>query len=151
MDNMKFTQSTLQGFINRLITSYRTIIPVVVVPIVLSIVLKLNGQPLPKEMVTILLLVPIFVTLWLMVFNSGTNKLQACELTLNERFISVSKYGEKSELNWNDITKLTISKFVGNHVILSSNSEQELMFDYFAFSKKQRDQIISYIKSKITN
>lgn len=147
---MKFTQSTLQGCINRLITYYRTIITVVVVPILFSIVLKLNDQPLPKEMVTILLLVPILVTLWLIVFNSGSNKLQACELTLNEQFISVSKYGEKSELNWNDVTKLTISKILGNHVILSSNSDQKLVFDYFAFSRNQRNQIISYIRSKLT-
>ncbi|MDH5433600.1 MAG: hypothetical protein OEY19_06610 [Gammaproteobacteria bacterium] len=148
MENITFIQSNLQGFVNRLINSYRLIIITVTIPILLTLIFELKNKPGLIEL-QILIWLPVMITMWLIFFNSGSNKLQACELIMNNEFISVSKYGETTLLRWNEITRFTVSKYINNKVTLLSDTNKMMEFDYYAFGIKQRSRILKYITLKL--
>ena len=103
------------------------------------------------ELIVMAFIMPLLFTLWLMVFNTGAGKVIEHGLAINEQEITYIHYGNNKSVSWQDYNGFTITKGWFKQIVILSKSHQDIVFDYYTFSKAQRERLLSALKINLAS
>jgi len=149
-NQINYKQSRMQGLINRFIKIFGVFIFIVLIPYLFAYFFKEKRPVFDEVELLILISIPTLITIWLVIFNSGKSKVSECEIELSDSGITFNSYGEIKKILWSELLSLKFGYGFTILVIIRGKDDSKIVFDYFAFSKKQRQQIFKMIREKIT-
>lgn len=126
-DHLKIEQGRCQSIFNRLYTeSIKLLIGFIVI---MLFGLFLNDEP-NFAIILFAFLLPILVTLWLGVFNTGASKIIDHGLNISNTHITYINFGKKRTIALHDYNGYEITKGWLKQIIICSKENQNIVFDY---------------------
>ena len=144
---MLIIQSRSQGMFDRVYTMFTQFIWYIVIGIFVAIFTDIY----PKDILfnlSILVIITMAVSIWLLVFNSGKSKVIEHGLDLNEQGITYISYGDKVTINWSDFVGFNVINRFPRFISLKSSGSQKIKFSYYMFSSAQRRELFGYLEAK---
>jgi hypothetical protein len=94
-----------------------------------------------------LTIVPILITLWLYVFNSGTTRIDEYAIEFSSEGIDYQNMAEKETIAWSDYEKYEVSGIVSKTLTICGKSKR-MSIDLMIFNSSQRKSIISTLNER---
>ena len=142
-----YIQSQFQNILNRLYLSiiqlFWMLLPLILIPMLMD-------EPFKDLSFTIfaLFIGVVFITLWLMIFNSGKSKLIGHGLKFDDNGIVYMNYGSNKTIKWDEFNGFVVKNNFPRIVVLSSNDKNNIEFSYYTFGSNQRREIFDYLELK---
>jgi ABC-type multidrug transport system fused ATPase/permease subunit len=143
---MKFEQSFAQSVFDRF---YRSIGNAIVYFGIVLIISTIYQTPSDSQLpLIVILLFPLVVTLWLLIFNRGEGKVETFSITIKEEGITIRTYGNLKEVSWDSFTGFKISRWFPKSVKILRIQKENIEFSYYALSSDQRSELFEILRSK---
>jgi len=94
-----------------------------------------------------LILVPIIITFWLFLFNSGTSRVDEYAIEFSDKEIIYLHMAEKDTLAWSDYEKYEISGIIRKTLTIYGKAKK-LPIELMLFNSEQRKNIISTLDER---
>jgi len=143
---IELVQSTRQNLLSRAARALWHVLAYVVGAGLLSH-LGLRGGVLSWQGLTIVLVPPTLVILWLLVFNTGRVSVPEHVLRLDTVGIQYVQPGESERLDWADYSGYTVRGWPLARVALQRRTGGSVTFDYLTFSRDQREILFRYLST----
>ena len=94
------------------------------------------------------LLAPLLITLWLLLFNSGSSKVTEYGFSIDDDGFTFIRYGEKQHINWANYEGYKLTRSVPKYVEIKNNQGQNISFSFYTFSSEQRNLLFETLNNK---
>ena len=122
---MEYKQSNRQGFFNRLYVHF-----------------FLYAVPQLSAVAPVLLIgYNLAFALWLLLFNSGTGRVEPFSLVINPDHLTVTEFGRKRTIEKQHFGGFKITSGYPKQVRLCNHNGRDIHFSYYALSSSQRAQL----------
>jgi hypothetical protein len=88
---------------------------------------------------------PVLMTAWLLIFNTGKVAVPEHVLRLDHAGIRHVRPGESELVEWNDYLDYRVRGWPWRRVALRSRTGNPITFDYLTFSREQRDALFRFL------
>ncbi len=144
---MKYTQGKAQSIIYR---SKNTILSIVSFGIAIAVGAVFGLKPsiaFIELYISGLIILPIVVTVWLFVFNSGSFRIDEYAVEFSDEGINYLHMTKKDTITWSEYKKYEISGIIKNNLTIYGKA-RKLTIDLLIFNSKQRKSIISTLSRR---
>jgi hypothetical protein len=144
---MLIIQSRSQSIFDRIYTTFTQFFWYVAIGILVAIF----TDNYPKDILfnlSVLGSIILFVSIWLLVFNSGKGKVIEHGLELNGQGITYISYGDKVTIDWSSFNGFSVINMFPRLISLKSSTSKNIEFSYYMFSSTQRRELFGYLEAR---
>lgn len=138
---MEYKQSNRQGFFNRLYVHF--FLYAVPQLSAVALVVTLGDDSLASLWQSAVLLIgfSLAFALWLLLFNSGTGRVEPFSIVINHDLLTVTEFGRKHTIERQHFGGCKINTGYPKQVRLRNTKSRDIVFSYYALSSTQRTKL----------
>ena len=138
---MEYKQSDRQGFFNRLYVHFFLYAVPQLSAVALVVALGENSMASLWQSAVLLIGFNLAFALWLLLFNSGTGRVEPFSIAINHDQLTVTEFGRKRTIERQHFGGCKINSGYPKQVRLCNHKGQDIHFSYYAISSAQRAQL----------
>ena len=138
---MEFKQSNRQGFFNRLYVHFFLYAVPQLSAAALVVTLSENSMASLWQSTVLLVGFNLAFALWLLLFNSGTGRVEPFSIVVNHDHLIVTEFGRKRTIERQHVGGCKINSGYPKQIRLCNQNGRDIHFSYYALSSAQKAQL----------